>query len=220
VSADFRRDDLWQRAVRDRLLVPFYRGRRERFVLLDGDGAIVRELQRRGVDTLVQADDGGVLSFEEKIVRWRGRAYDAIVLETQSCTTPGYESAGWIRMSQADRLLYAFQTEIGGLDILDILALRAWFAPREQNFPSYGPLATLNATEGRVVPIAAILENVPARRHAVLPRQQFRSDEKAVSVGRKMPASAELTSKAVLPARYVEDADRRVRLREPWEWPR
>lgn len=110
--------------------------------------------------------------IEEKIVRWpasRGKPYDAFCLETRSCTVAGHESDGWMRYGQADYLLYCFQQREGSLDchLIDFLKLQEWFWPREREFPSFGPLDTLNRTEGRKVPVKLVQAHVPSWRRAI-----------------------------------------------------
>lgn len=158
---DFDRDEKWAREVRDRVLVPhFYRKyvMEGRFVLID-KGRLAKELQRRYGDTVVQARDGAsVVWIEEKIVRWPGRTYTAFSLETHSCTVPGHESEGWMRYMQADYLLYCFHQPDDGLIcyLIEFPALQAWFNQCEDDFRPFGPLDTLNASMGKVVPIRAV----------------------------------------------------------------
>jgi hypothetical protein len=170
IENDFARDDAWQRTVRDGVLVPWYAKTFANFVLLDGLG-LARILQKRdGVDTVVQSIDGAIF-IEEKIVRWPGFQYTDYCIETQSCTTPGHESPGWITTGRADRLLYCFEQADGGLHAhwIDFPKLRAWFLPRQEEFATWGPLETLNGSKGRKVPIAAVAAAVPVKRYS-LPR--------------------------------------------------
>jgi hypothetical protein len=105
---DFRRDNSGQRRVRDAVLVPFlYKNisMDGRFVLCD-KGRFADILQRRmDVDTIVERENG-LVAIEEKIVRWGGRKYTAVTLETDSCTIPGYETDGWMHYCEADKLLW------------------------------------------------------------------------------------------------------------------
>lgn len=163
-SNNFHADDEWQRRVRDALLVPWYDAHSNgRFVLLDR-GQITTFLQREGIDTILQARDGATVAIEEKIVRWKGVAYDAYALETESCTNPGYERRGWMHHGQADYLLYAFEQADGSLnvDLIDFPKLRAWFLPLEDTFPTF-QMQERNRSRGRVVKIAAVKANVPVR---------------------------------------------------------
>lgn len=164
---DFSADDAWQRRVRDEILVPqFYQVRTTgRFVLMD-KGRLAVFLQRRmAVDTIVQAKDGGVISIEEKIVRWPGRAYSAYCLETESCTVAGHESPGWMTYGQSDYLLYCFQQADDGLlcDLIDFPKLRVWFEPIQGQFPTF-QMPTRNRSRGRIVPITDVKAAVPVAR--------------------------------------------------------
>lgn len=166
----FDRDNAWQRGVRDRVLAPGFYGKfslNGRYVFMD-KGRLATILQKRfAVDTIVQARDGAAVCIEEKIVRWPGRRYDAFVLETQSCTVPGHESAGWMTYAEADYLLYCFAQSNDDLDcyLIDFPKLQDWFWQHDDEFPTF-QMETENRTAGRVVPIKAIEENVPTwRRH-------------------------------------------------------
>lgn len=170
---DFTRDDLWQKKVRDTVLAPGFYGRfgfEGRYVFID-KGRLAETLQRRfAVDTIVQGKAGRAVCIEEKIVRWPGYRYDAYCLETDSCTRPGRESQGWMHYGQADYLFYCFvQPARVECHLIDFPALRAWFWPVHATFPTFGPLATLNASAGRKAPIAAVRANVPTTVHVVFP---------------------------------------------------
>jgi len=161
---NFHSDDAWQRGLRDQILVPqFYQKRVQgRYVLMD-KGRLSTFLQRRmAIDTVIQAKDGGALGIEEKIVRWPGYRYAAYCLETESCTVPGHESAGWMQYGDADYLLYCFQLECGGLDcdLIQFQRLREWFWPLEETFPVF-QMTTKNRTRGRKVPVSMVKANVP-----------------------------------------------------------
>jgi len=167
--SDYETDAAWSRRKRDEILVPqFYRSycRDGRYVVID-NGVFSEILQRRfAVDTVAQLPDGGAAFIEEKITRWPGRTYTDYALETHSCTRPGRAKEGWMNYGLADYLLYAFEGADGSLDahLIDFQRLRAWFAPREQSFPTFGPLATINASMGRLVPFTDVAANVPVRR--------------------------------------------------------
>lgn len=171
---DFRRDNDWQRRVRDEVLGPGFYGScamHGRYVFLD-KGRLVSLLQKRfAVDTVVQGKDGAAYCIEEKIVRWptNGKAHTAFALETDSCTKPGRESLGWMHYGKADFLLYCFQQANGELDchLIDFPALQRWFWEHEDDFPVFGPLKTLNGTKGRVVPIERVQEAVACWRRLV-----------------------------------------------------
>ena len=154
----FLDDDAYQRHMRDTVLVPaFYELRfYGRFRFFDGD----MDHQNRGIDTVVYLD-GRPIYIEEKIVRWKGRKYDAFALETESCTVKGHEKPGWMHYGEADRLLYCFAMEAGWLDCwwLDFGALQKWFWPLEDTFPVF-QMDTKNRSAGRVVPIMAVRKAV------------------------------------------------------------
>jgi hypothetical protein len=130
-------------------------------------------LQRQlKTDTVIQK--GSFLSFgvEEKVVAWpeSNQPYDALFLETRSCTNAGYESDGWMKTCQADLLLYAFEIKEVGLllYLFPFPPLQRWFwdtylphLPR----PDYGlsVMRDENRTEGRVVPLASVVKAVPTR---------------------------------------------------------
>lgn len=169
--SDFDRDNEWQRGVRDRVLAPHFYGKyaaEGRYVFID-KGRMALILQKRyAVDTVLQGRDGAAVCIEEKIVRWPGYPYTAYALETHSCTKPGRESEGWMRYAKADYLLYCFHQADDGLicHLIDFPALQAWFTPLEETFPTFGPLATLNASKGRVVPISAVASGVKTKTFA------------------------------------------------------
>lgn len=171
---DFERDNEWQRQMRDEILGPHFYGPHSlngRYVFID-KGRLATVLQKRyAVDTILQAHDGKAICIEEKIVRWpkTGRAHTAFALETDSCTKPGHESLGWMHYAEADFLLWAFETKQGDLDcyVINFPKLREWFWRVESEYPRFGPLPTLNATQGRVVPISDVKQNVPTKNYLV-----------------------------------------------------
>jgi hypothetical protein len=163
--SDFTRDNEWQRKVRDSVLAPGFYGSyatEGRYVFID-KGRLATTLQKRfAVDTILQGKDGVALCIEEKIVRWKGRVYDAYTLETNSCTKPGFESDGWMKYGQADYLLYAFMRPDHLLvHLIDFPKLQAWFWPLAETFSVFAMPDTLNRTTGRVVPIKQVEANVP-----------------------------------------------------------
>ncbi len=170
----FARDNEWQRGVRDRVLAPGFYGSyavEGRYVFID-KGRLATKLQREfAVDTIVQGKNGAAICIEEKIVRWPGRKYTAFTLETQSCTVPGHESAGWMTYAEADYLLYCFEEADGSLDcyLIDFPKLQEWFWKRDTEFPIFH-MTTENRTTGRVVPIMVVCAAVPTwRRHVLAP---------------------------------------------------
>lgn len=169
---DFLRDDRWQREVCDRILIPRFYDALDHchYIVLDGANPLMRELQQRhGVDTICRVNGAQPELVEEKIVRWRGRAYTAFALETISCTVEGREKLGWMHYSVADHLLYCFALDepVTQLDayLIPFAPLRRWFAFHENEFPLFGPLPTLNGTAGRVVPIDAVRTHVRGVQH-------------------------------------------------------
>jgi hypothetical protein len=170
---DYQRDDLWQKAVRDEVLIPFYSRfvPDGRFVTIDR-GRLARTLQKvYSIDTIVQATDGRAVCFEEKLVRWPGRHYTAYVLETESCTNPGHESEGWMRYGQADWLLYGFaRPDHLAVHLINFQKLQRWFLPREHQFPPF-ELDTFQHSRGRVVPIKAVERAVGVEERLVFPHR-------------------------------------------------
>ncbi len=151
---DFIIDDVEQREVRNQLLIPnlyerFFAGR---YAVADSDMA----LQKRGIDTVVKNKKSDVY-IEEKIVRWKGRTYTAVCLETKSCTLPGLESPGWMHYSEADFLLYCMRTECGNLDIylMQLQHLKEWFWEKYNSWPLHVE-KDRNRTASRIVPLDAI----------------------------------------------------------------
>lgn len=166
---EFVRDMEWQRGVRDRILVPaFYKKYAEegRYVVIDKGRLATIMQQRYAVDTVVQGKDGNAAFIEEKIVRWPGRTYTAMSLETHSCTVPGYESEGWMMYGASDYLLYCFAQSKDTVTelicyLVDFPKLQAWFLPILDTFPTFGPLKKRNRSKGRVVPLDRIRSAVP-----------------------------------------------------------
>jgi len=162
--SDFNRDNRWQRRLRDEILVPGFYGEyatEGRYVLLD-KGRLTSHFQRRlAVDTIVQGKNGAAVCIEEKIVRWpkTGKAYTAVCLETESCTNPGYASAGWMVYGQADYLMYCFanaRETVLHCHLIDFPALKGWFWENVDAFPSFKTVDTINGSRGKVVSIADI----------------------------------------------------------------
>lgn len=164
---DFHKDNDWQRRVRDKVLAPGFYGNYAvdgRYVFID-KGRLATKLQKQfAVDTIVQGKNGAAICIEEKIVRWprSNIPYTAFTLETQSCTVPGHESAGWMTYAEADYLLYCFEQRDGDLDcyLIDFQKLQEWFWEHETEFSIFR-METANRTIGRVVPVSAVRANVP-----------------------------------------------------------
>lgn len=155
-------DDRQQKAVRDVVLGPGLYGpfsKEGRYVYVD-KGRFATILQKRyAVDTIIQRHDGRATCIEEKIVRWpfRGEPYDAITLETQSCTVSGHESPGWMEYGQADWLNYAMCQEKGDVlcHIINFQGLKDKFWPAAEQF-ALTVSKQHNKTACRVVPLAWI----------------------------------------------------------------
>ena len=165
---DFATDDAWQRGVRNRLLVPWYESHFDgHYVLMDKGRFAILTQKQLAADTVAQGRDG-VVAIEEKIVRWKGRHYDSICVETDSCTLPGLESPGWAHYSEADFLLYCMEQPGGGLDChcFGMQELRAWFWPRVDDFPVC-EMPSRNRTRMRLVPVAALKGAVPYARFGI-----------------------------------------------------
>ena len=168
-------DDRWQREMRDEFLVRQFYSKAFNYQFFDAESGMV--MQKRHVDTAVQwKKDGAIYYIDEKIVRWpvdkqgniKDRGYDAMFLETTSCSNEGRESKGWMVDSEADWLLYCFamRPPARGLDchLVPMQPLKEWFWPREQTF-IYHRLEERNRSIGRIVKIRAI--------HAALKCRQF-----------------------------------------------
>lgn len=163
-------DDTWQREQRDRILVPgFYDDKWPRaYLLLDSRSSpFAATIQRHGVDTLVTAK-GRVCTIEEKIVRWKGRPYESLCLETKSCTIPGREAPGWMVYGAAEWFLYCMMQEDGASLLChlveDFQKLKVWFWPKEKEFPiARGDNGAVN----RLVPAELISKKVGLRKFLV-----------------------------------------------------
>lgn len=157
----FHDDNNWQRGKRDAYLKGWY-GKYShdgRFIFLD-KGRFAELVQKQlAADTIAQSVDGSVVSIEEKIVRWKGRKYKSICVETESCTVPGHESPGWGRYGNFDYLFYCMEMENGNLDARMIRGpeLLTWFWPRENEFPKH-TMDSQNKSRTRLVPVDMLQE--------------------------------------------------------------
>ncbi len=174
----FHDDDNAQKAVRDAVLGPGFYGPFSldgRYVFID-KGRLATILQKRfAVDTILQRTNGAATCIEEKIVRWPGKEYTAIVLETKSCTVPGHESDGWMVYGQADWLNYVMCQENGNLlcHIIDFQKLKERFWERVDSF-SETITKQHNKTACRVVPLDWVRANA-----STYSRQVFATPEGA-----------------------------------------
>lgn len=133
----WRDDDAQQKQVRNTVIGPGLYGAWAvdgRYVHLDKGSALILELQRSMVDTIVQRSHGRALLVEEKIVRWPGYEYTGLTLETRSCTVAGHESPGCMRYGRADYLNYAMCQGDGSVvcHIVNFPKLQAVFWPAFQ----------------------------------------------------------------------------------------
>jgi hypothetical protein len=174
----FHDDDNAQKAVRDAVLGPGFYGPFSldgRYVFID-KGRLATILQKRfAVDTILQRTNGAATCIEEKIVRWPGKEYTAIVLETKSCTVLDHESDGWMVYGQADWLNYVMCQKNGNLlcHIIDFALLQAKFWEVFSQFPETVSKQH-NRTACRVVPLQWVRDNVP-----IYSRQVFATPEGA-----------------------------------------
>ena len=168
----FHQDNAWQKAVRDRILVPQFYSRysvQGRFVLID-KGRLATMLQRESaVDTIMQRRDSAIF-IEEKIVRWKGFTHLCFALETHSCTVVGRERVGWMQYGEADYLLYCYMQKDDTTLVcylIDFPQLHSWFWSNLEQFETFGPLPTINRTAGRKVPIVAVCKAVTTKRYVL-----------------------------------------------------
>ncbi len=162
----FHESDSMQRRLRDTILVTkFYQVKYDDVITLDGGGDVISDLQIiYGIDTIVKNHGEETITFEEKIVKWKGKKYNSICFETWSCTVPSLKKLGWAhptKGSNADKLIYCMETKNGDLDCILIhqfQKLKEWFWPRQNNYN-----ATItnqrNHTECRLVPIDDIMDS-------------------------------------------------------------
>jgi hypothetical protein len=162
----FHIDDAAQKAVRNVVLGPGLYGpftMEGRYVYID-KGNLATVLQKRfAVDTVLQGRGGECWFAEEKIVRFPGYEYDAITLETKSCTVAGHESDGWMVYGQADWLVYAMCQGDGNVKCYIInfprLKEKFWAAIDSENWHETISKQH-NRTACRVVPLSWIEKNV------------------------------------------------------------
>lgn len=164
---EFMRDDNWQREIRNKVLKPYYEriSQDSRFVFCD-KGKLATKLQREmAIDTIIQLKNNGILSIEEKIVKWPGYKYQYYTLETWSCTNPGMERKGWMYYATCDYLLYCFvQEDESSLDVhaIPFPELQKWFFENDR-YKNYHAFRTdqMNHTETRLVPISEVWDAIP-----------------------------------------------------------
>lgn len=133
---EFHEDDLWQREMRDAILVPDFYDRR-----WPHKYEFIPHTDKRaagGVDTIVTKKDGGLITIDEKIVRWpeppRVGPYTAYALEVLSNSNPGREKDGWMKTNTVDYLLYCFADEKNftlSCHLINFPVLKKWFWENE-----------------------------------------------------------------------------------------
>lgn len=163
---NFINDDSWQKQIRNKILEPYYKriSHNERFVFVD-KGKLADKLQREmAIDTIIQLRNNGVLSIEEKIVRWPGYKYQSYTLETWSCTVEGREKKGWMYYATCDYLLYCFVQEDGSslsVHAIPFPKLQSWFFDNDR-FEKYRSFVTeqINKTETKIVPIKDVWDSI------------------------------------------------------------
>lgn len=168
---DFYTDDAWQKEMRDTFLVPYYRETFAGFLLFDGKDDFSLSMQARGIDTLTWRSSAALHSFEEKMARFKGKVYDAICLETHTCTVPGHIEKGWMYYCEAEFLFYGIETGQGDLDCLLIpfKKLQPWFWDHYREFPIH-VMPGKNRSETRVVKIDRIIAAIPTTRRLLFER--------------------------------------------------
>jgi hypothetical protein len=107
--------------------------------------------------------------IEEKVVRWpqNGKPHTAFYYETESCSLPGLITPGWMRDSEAECLMYAFEIPARGLDIyfskqFQEIKDRFWQAmEKDRNCFHWHRNKGKNESQGRLVPIGLITRRFP-----------------------------------------------------------
>ena len=111
---------------------------------------------------------------EVKIVRWKGRLYTAVTLETDSNKEAG--TPGWMKYSDAEVLEYYFQTPDGWVgNAWYMPLLRDWFWEGDRYLKYYEHSEPNKASTGgtyhtlsRVVPLADIPDSIYVFRNKVI----------------------------------------------------
>lgn len=162
--ANFYKDLAFADLSRLRLERYFYPNiaRDGRFVGLERSNGSVYIQRHCHVDCIVASKNGGSVAFEEKIVRWPGKKYTAMVIETHSNYERTLEEKigdGWIKTSVADFLLYAFEQADRRLLtwVFDLPKLREWFINSDhEKYPLSLTDNGYYSTACRVVPLSDI----------------------------------------------------------------
>ena len=164
---NFSDDDKWQRAMRDRFLLPFYQTLGP-YEFID---PTYRVADVHLADTLLWPSRSlcglpiaNPLTVEEKLVRWPGYHYDAYTLETDSCTVVGRLSDGWMKNGIADILAYGFYTGPDDnrlrLHLVPFYQLQKWFHALDPKTFALTITNQLNKTACRVVPVTLVRDAI------------------------------------------------------------
>jgi len=137
-----------------------------RYVFINKEsGAIGKELQNKNIDTIMQITDNKEIYIEEKIVRWKGKKYDAFTLETDSCTVKGKEKDGWMKYGNFDYLFYGFVQNDDTIElyVIPFQRLKKWFWENYNNYP-ITITDQINKTMCRIVKIEDVKRNVGLKK--------------------------------------------------------
>jgi hypothetical protein len=170
---ELERDDVWSRAVIDRLLKPLLRAHafENQVHFIGKDSPVALLLQKTAhVDALVPLSNGGDLSLELKVVRWpfrdgepSSKHWSDFFLETMSCSVRGHEQQGWMITCQADFLLWcqcSLHEHVLKCWPLPMKRLRAWFFKNQASLPERSVRNPINGrdlwTIGRLASISKV----------------------------------------------------------------
>ena len=153
-------------------LKDFYRIKAKdgRYVFINKNGKLGKELQDKAVDTILQITDNKEVYIEEKIVRWKGIKYTAFTLETQSCSVKGHEKDGCMKYGEFDWLLYGFVQVDDSIKvyIIPFQKLKRWFWANIISFPII-KTNQINKTICRIVDIELIKKEVGLKTFTIAP---------------------------------------------------
>lgn len=174
LPALFDRDLRFANEQRKRLDKYFYPkvARDGMFVALDRSPGSLYIQRNCHVDCIVASKKGGSVAIEEKIVRWKGRDYTAITVETHSNLERTRETVGdgWIYTSVADYLLYAFQRQDGKLrvNIFSLPKLRSWFVTCADSFHVVDTPNKFYTTRCALVDLSRIPDEIYTLRDGII----------------------------------------------------
>lgn len=107
------------------------------------------------------------VSIEVKIRSIRYANCDDLLVETRSCSIPGFESSGWIYTCKADLLCYVniLTAHLKRLHIVDMPGLQEWFCDLERDIErgdkqGYKPIYTSQSNRTESFPIP--WDDIPA----------------------------------------------------------